>query len=300
MRLDRVAGAPISWGVAEVPGWGHILRPEVVLGEMQQLGLHATEFGTPGYLPVVPEQLRDTLDRYDLSLVGGFLATVLHDPAVATDSLRQVGDISHLISAAGGDVLVLAAASGLDGYNERPQLSDSAWRTLLDTLGRARDIAGTVGVSLALHPHVGTHVETAAEVDRFITDSDVSICLDTGHLLIGGTDPLAFARANGHRVTHVHLKDVDATTAARVTTGEITYDEGIGLGLYQPLGEGDVPVADVIAALEAAAYTGWWVLEQDIALPFPGPAGLDPEIAGIPTRNTAASLQHLANLVTAL
>lgn len=298
MRADRLAGAPISWGVAEVPGWGHILEPDVVLSQMHQLGLRATEFGTPGYLPVDPDLLRATLDRYELRLVGGFLAVVLHDADATGPTLAQVRQITQLIAAAGGDTLVVAAATGLDGYNERPQLTGTAWATLLDTLARARDIAGERGVALALHPHVGTHVETAAEVERLVTDSPVPICLDTGHLLIGGTDPVTFAHTYGERVAHVHLKDVDTATAARVTAGEISYDKGIAQGLYRPLGQGDVDVAAVVTALEAVGYDGWYVLEQDIALPFPGPDGLPPEVAALPVTNTAASLAHLADLLT--
>ena len=71
-------------------------------------------------------------------------------------------------------------------------------------------------VSAVLHPHVGTMVETRAEVDRVLTGSSIPLCLDTGHLLIGGTDPVELARAVPDRVAHVHLKDVDAGLAARV------------------------------------------------------------------------------------
>src|SRR3954464_9933085 len=77
----RLAGAPISWGVCEVPGWGRQLAPERVLAEMAELGLRATELGPTGYLPHDPGAVRDLLGRHDLTLVGGFVPLVLHEPS---------------------------------------------------------------------------------------------------------------------------------------------------------------------------------------------------------------------------
>src|SRR5690606_23710675 len=130
---------------------------------------------------------------------------------------------------------VLAAATGLDGYDGRPRLDDAQWATLVATAGAVRDVAARHGVRTVLHPHVGTHVEQREEVERFLADSDLDLCLDTGHLLIGGGDPLDVARRHTSRIAHVHLKDVDLRVAARVRSGEISYAEGVRQGLYVPL-----------------------------------------------------------------
>jgi inosose dehydratase len=269
---DRRAGAPISWGVCEVPGWGAVLPAAEVLADMRAAGLHATELGPPGYLPADPEQLRAILAANELRLVGGFVALILHDPDRLDDALAEAARMSALLAAGGAEVLVLAAASGLDGYDERPVLDDAGWRHLATAVDRITAIAADRGVRTALHPHVGTMVETAAEVDRLLRVSTVQLCLDTGHLLIGGVDPLALAREHADRIGHVHLKDVDAGIADRVRRGELTYTAGVHAGLYRPLGDGDVPVADIVSALESAGYMGWYVLEQDTALDTAGPA----------------------------
>ena len=112
--------------------------------------------------------------------------------------------------ACGADVLVLAAATGADGYDARPTLDDDQWATLLANLDRLADAAADRGVLAVLHPHVGTMVETRSEVDRVLDGSAIRLCLDTGHLLIGGTDPLQLAREVPDRIAHAHLKDVDA------------------------------------------------------------------------------------------
>ena len=106
----RLAGAPISWGVCEVPGWGYQLAPELVLAQMRDLGLTATEFGPPGFLPADPADRAAILNRHQLTAAGGFLAVVLHEQAA--DPAGQVERALAEFAAAGADVLVLAAATG--------------------------------------------------------------------------------------------------------------------------------------------------------------------------------------------
>jgi inosose dehydratase len=262
--LDRVAGAPISWGVCEVPGWGHQLPADTVLDGMRRLGLAATELGPEGFLPDDPRAKAAVLDRAGLRAVGGFVPVVLHD--ADRDPVEQVRDAVDGLVATGAPVEVLAAATGLDGYDSRPALDEAGWSTLLAGLDRLDRYAADRGLRATLHPHVGTMVEGPDEVDRVLDQSGIALCLDTGHLLIGGTDPVRLAREHGDRVTHVHLKDVDAAWARKVGAGEIDYADAVARGLYRPLGQGDVDIAQIVAALEQAGYRGWYVLEQDTVL----------------------------------
>ncbi len=260
----RIAAAPISWGVCEVPGWGRMLDPATVLGEMAELGVSATELGPPDYLPTDPDALRALLAEHELGLVGGFLAIPLHEPTSA--ALDAAGRTARLLARGGAEVLVLAAATGLDGYDERPVLTAAQWDALVETAGLVRDRAALAGLRTVLHPHVGTHVETTAEVERFLADSDLPLCVDTGHLLIGGTDPVELVRAHPHRIGHVHLKDVRADLADAVRDGRLGYTEAVAQGVYVPLGDGDVDLAELLKLLRDNEYAGWYVLEQDTAL----------------------------------
>jgi len=279
----KLAAAPITWGVCEVPGWGRVLPPTTVLGQMAELGLAATELGPPGYLPTEATELRELLANFDLRLVGGFHATALHETST-------VDSVVELLAEAGGEVLVLAAATGLDGYDERPALSDKEWATLVENAGRIADRAAAAGLRTVLHPHVGTHVETRAEVERFVHDSDLPLCVDTGHLLIGGTDPVDLVRRHPHRVGHVHLKDVRQDLAERVRQGGLTYTEAVAQGIYTPLGAGDVDLDTLLKLLRDNDYDGWYVLEQDTAL------GASPTENGKPREHTRQSLNHLDKL----
>lgn len=260
----RVAGAPISWGVCEVPGWGHQLPPERVFGEMHALGMTSAETGPEGFLPTDPVELRDALAAYGLGCVGSFVPVVLHD--AATDPLDSVAPALDRIVTSGGDVLVVAAATGVDGYDSRPELTDDQWNTLLHNLDRIDAMAAERGVVAALHPHVGTMVEKHDEVFRVIDGARIGLCLDTGHLLIGGTDPLEVARAVPERIRHAHLKDVRLDLAKQVQEGALTYTEAVAGGMYVPLGAGEAQIGQVVASLVDAGYTGWYVLEQDTIL----------------------------------
>jgi inosose dehydratase len=287
MIMDRVAGAPISWGVCEVPGWGHQLQPEQVLPEMREIGLVATEFGPEGFLPTDPEAKAATLRENGLSAVGGFVPVVLHDRD--SDPLPAVDRELDGFVASGAGTIVLAAATGLDGYDARPDLDESAWRTLFENLDRIAERARERGVSPALHPHVGTVVENRAEVERVLDGSTVPLCLDTGHLLIGGTDPVELANAVPARITHTHLKDVDIAMADKVRAGDLTYTEAVRTGIYRPLGQGDIDIVGIITVLESHGFRGWYTMEQDTIL-----TGV-PEGEG-PAADVRASVAYLRSL----
>jgi inosose dehydratase len=239
LHTRHLAGAPISWGVCEVPGWGHQLPPRRVLSEMESLGLHATELGPDGYLPLDAGALRDCLGKHHLRLVGGFVPLVLHEPDLSR-ARERAHRSAELLRAAGADVFVAAI------------LADDDW-------GAPFELSGW--------------------------------CLDTGHLLIGGTDPVDFVRHNGARIVHVHLKDVDAELAARLRAGELSLVEATQLGLFQPLGQGDARIEEVLRALDQAGYERWLVLEQDTAI-----TGQEPPVGDGPVLDVGRSIEYLTTL----
>ena len=107
-------------------------------------------------------------------------------------------------------------------------------------------------------------IENGDEVQRVLEGSSISLCLDTGHLLIGGTDPAELTRQVPHRIAHTHMKDVDLGLARQVQSGRRTYTEAVRDG--RTLGSGDVDVAAIVGHLRRQGYDGWYVLEQDTIL----------------------------------
>ena len=276
---SRIAGAPITWGVCEVPGWGLQLEPERVLAEMQQIGLQATELGPRGFLPDDPPSLHTALTEHRLRLVGGFLPLVLHDPARRRSALAKAEASIRQLAAAEAEVLVLGAGTGKVGYESPGALDSRGWRHLADTVAAIEDLAAPSGLVVTLHPHHGTMVQSPEQTEHLLGASSVALCLDTGHFLLGGGDPVALAKEAPRRISHVHLKDVDRDLVEQVRGGRLSYYDAVRAGMYRPLGEGEAEIATVVAALEAHEYQGWYVLEQDTVLDQYPPTGEGPMLA---------------------
>ncbi len=288
-REWKLAGAPISWGVCEVPGWGPMLPPDRVLGEMAGLGLTATELGPDGYLPADPAALRELLDRHGLSLVAGFVPAVLHedDRTAGLDDVRRQAEV---LAGLGAEQMLFAPVVDLE-WTLPSGLDQRGWDNLAAGLGEAGEIARAAGIGSCVHPHLGSLVETAGDIRELSALTEVEWCFDTAHLMIGGVDQVEFARENADRIRHVHLKDVDAAKAARMARRELTHLEAAAEEAFLPLGRGDAPVTEIIEALTAAGYDGWMVLEQDTSLDGPEL----PEGEG-PVNDVRASLEFIRAL----
>jgi inosose dehydratase len=164
----------------------------------------------------------------------------------------------------GAEVLMLAALTGREGYDDaRPVLTDQKWRTMYKNLDRITSYAAEHSVTAVMHLHVGTMAETKVDVEQVLARSTMPFCLDTGHMLIGGTDPISLSREHVLRIRHSHLKDVNLAVAQPVRVGEIACNQGVLQGPYTPLGHGGVGARAIIENMLSAGYAGWFDLEQD-------------------------------------
>ena len=288
--LTRLAGAPISWGVCEVPGWGIELQPRRVLGEMQQLGLTATELGSDGYLPTDPAELKDLCAEFGLEMIGGFVPLVLHDAAELDATIDAARRTAELMSAAGATVFVTSAVTDWE-WGPRTALTSDDWNFTAKTLSIVDDILGEFGMTQAIHPHLRTVVETRADIEALLDVSDVGWTFDMGHMQIGGMDPLEFIDIAFDRIRHVHLKDVVMDLAAPVFTGDQSIMDGVQAGMFCNLGRGDVPIGAIVTELEARGYDQWYVLEQDAAIT----AG-EPAVGAGPLLDVLASIEFLKGI----
>ena len=206
------------------------------------------------------------LEGYGLGLVGGFVPVVLHRREAREDALASVERQAEFFAAAGADVLILAAAAGEDGYEENVELNDAGWNELFEGLSLAEEIGERYGLTVAMHPHFGTVIERPHHVRRFLEGCETGLCLDTGHLLVGGDDPVKVVELAAGRARVVHLKDVDRLLADLVAAGKIGFEDAVRRGVFKALGDGDADIGRVIGLLEESGYGGWYVLEQDIML----------------------------------
>jgi inosose dehydratase len=175
------------------------------------------------------------------------------------------------------------------GWSPPVPLDADGWQRAGEHLRTLADIARAEGVELVIHPHVGTILETACDVEHALAHTDVLWCFDTGHLLIGGVDPVQFVADHGERIGHVHFKDVDARVAEWLNDHELSLMQAVQHGLFRPLGEGDARIEEVVRALAASGYERWLVLEQDLAI-----TGSEPPAGGGPVLDVRKSIEFLS------
>jgi inosose dehydratase len=267
-RSSKLASAPVTWGVWErTVGRDDLIPPDRLLETVRDLGYAGIELGPPGYLDAA------SIAAHGLELVGGFAP--LHfadDEAYRADLpvwLDPIVDILVETGARGPVVLADAetperlASAGRPDEQRRTALPRDAFARALERVNAAADRCRARGVDVVFHHHAATHVETPDEIAAFLDGTDVAVCFDTGHALVGGGDPLEVARLCGPRIAHLHLKDVDGPTLERVRAGELDLEQAWADGLFCPFGRGAVDFAAVLALPELAGFEGWIVLEQD-------------------------------------
>ena len=272
LARSPIGVVPILWNNVDVADLAPRLPAGVVLDEAARLGFQGVQDGV-GFPR--GSALRRELTRRGLRLAETYAAIPCGPDGPSPDAIRVGRARLDNLHRAGGEVLVVA----LDGTPERaarsgratadgtPTLSDAGWSGLarvLETLGReARDL----GHLLAFHGHTGTFVETPTELDRLAASTDpqlVRLCLDVGHCIVGGGDPVAALRRYGTRVDHVHLKDVAAEPLARLRDGAITgFIDALRARIFTELGSGVLDLAGVLDALAEQDYQGWLMVEQD-------------------------------------
>ena len=289
--LSRVQSAPISWGICEVPGWGAMLPTPRVLAEMSAMGMTATELGAPGFLPTDPDEVKAELAEYGMILMGGFTPVVLHDPSQRQATIDSATATAKLFQRAGATKFISAVVQDWDWAIPRPLTVDEQ-KHMVEMFGVIDEICAAHGLQQVLHSHVQTVVETKDDINRVLDTCDVNFCLDTGHMAIGGQDPVAFAKEAMERVGHVHLKDVRLDMVPPVLRREVTLMAATQAGLFTPLGQGDVDILGVVETLEATGYDGWYVIEQDTAITD----GLPAEGEG-PITQIRTSMQYLTDVV---
>jgi inosose dehydratase len=290
----RLASAPVTWGVWErTVERDDLAPPELLLERVRSLGYRAIELGPAGYFGADSPSVRELLDSFGLELVGAFVALRLTDAEGFESDLGELARVLAMLAPWRDAVALLAdagtperfAAAGQPAELKRTALGGTGFERAADRLARAAEMCAEAGVTAALHPEVGSYAEAPAEVESFLDHVDpelLGVCLDTGHTLIGGGDPVALTVAWLERLRHVHLKDVSGPLLARLRAGEVDVEKAWEEGLFCEFGEGEVDLDGLLASPLLASFKGWTVLEQDrIAVR----AADLPDVAAVEERN---------------
>ncbi len=294
----KVAAAPVSWGVFEkTEGDPLQLQPDQMLDQMAAAGYAGTELGPPGYFGPA-EVMKERLAARGLSLVGAFLPLRFSRAEHVAEDLDWMRGVLDLLAAGRPDAVmpkaVLADASlepermrwagQIDSHPEA-RLPEARFGVLIDNMQRAGEICRERGFDPVLHFHAGSYCETAAEIHRVFDalDTDlVGMCLDTGHALFGGADPLQLLADYGDCVRLVHIKDCDLAVLQEVCRSGGGLMEAWDRGVFCELGHGTAGLDAFLGSLKARGYAGWLTVEQDR---FLKPADTAEALLALHTRN---------------
>jgi inosose dehydratase len=282
----RLGNAPVSFGVFEVTAQGGFALPdpEAVLAAIAAAGYDGTELGPAGYLGDTAT-LRERLERHRLELIAGFVPIAFS--AASPDIEGQLSPVLDLFDAAGARAARPVLA---DATEDAPQaLDDAGFARLARAVTQAAEVSRARGYEPVFHHHHGSHVETPSEIEALLAATDLNLVLDTGHLLLGGGDPVRALADWGERIDHVHLKDVKLDVIRDAPSMLDCWRRGA----FCELGEGDVDLDAFLGALTGSGYDGWVVVEQDRILP---PGATIEDAAAAQERNRRWLARHLEPL----
>jgi inosose dehydratase len=258
----------------EVADWGEQIPYGKVLDEITAAGYAGTELGPYGYFPTEPHELMSELSTRGLRLVASFVPIPLAHPERHEAGYLGAMKVAQLLAQSGARTIVLAdemsearmAVSGrvnesLDG------MSEQQWAGAARILSRISEACRQLGLSAVFHHHAGTYVETPKEVQRLCESTEpglLGLCLDTGHYLFGGGDPVDAVRLYGERIRHLHLKDVQLPILEGARRDRVGFLEAVRRGVFCELGKGAVDLNTVIQEMIAGGYSEWAIVEQDV------------------------------------
>ncbi len=264
----RIGINPLTWTNDDMPELGGETPLETCLAEAREAGYEGIELGHK--FPRTAAELGPILDRHGLALVSGWYGANLMERTVE-EEIAAVGEHLALLAGMGCPVMVFAETGGsTHGDREapistRPMLTDDDWGPYGERLTRVGEHLAVRGVAMAYHHHMGTVIETEAEVDRLMacTGEAVGLLLDTGHMSFAGADPAAVAARHGPRINHVHCKDVRGPVLEKARGGDMSFLDAVLEGVFTVPGDGAVDFTKVLTALRPFAYSGWLVVEAE-------------------------------------
>jgi len=271
--------APIAWTNDDLPDLGGENTFEQCVSEMALAGFTGTEVGNK--YPKDPGVLSTFLEPRGLSIANAWFSSFLTTkPYEETE--REFIAHRDFLHAMGAKIIGLSEQGhSIQGqqstsiFDSKYTLNDEEWARLTQGLDKLGGLAREKDMHLTIHHHMGTVVQTAAETDRLLANTDpelVSLLYDTGHFAYCGEDPLAVLKRHIGRVKHVHLKDIRSEVVKRVKDEKLSFLQGVRLGTFTVPGDGDIDFAPIFAALAEHGYAGWLLVEAEqdpaVANPF--------------------------------
>lgn len=266
----KIGIAPIAWTNDDLPDLGKENTFEQCISEMALAGFTGTEVGNK--YPKDPA----VLSKY-LSLRGLSVASAWFSAFLTTRPYEEAAKafIAHrdFLNAMGAKVIVVSEQGhSVQGKLDTPIfghkyiMNDEEWKLLCDGLNKLGALAAEKEMKVVYHHHMGTVVQTTAEIDRLMANTDPSLVyllFDSGHLVFSGEDMLAVLKKHVKRVKHVHLKDIRPDVLKDVHEKNMSFLQAVRAGAFTVPGDGCIDFASVFDVLETNGYEGWLLVEAE-------------------------------------
>lgn len=265
----RLGVSPLSWVNEVIQEFGDGTSADRILSEAKAAGFEGVE--TSRAFPNTAPELKAKLDDHGLSLVSGWHSGFLTERGVEAE-MAEVRAHAELLAACGSEVMVYGpvghmVGDALDvGLSKRLKLGTDAWKTYGERLTTfAEKLKAAYGLQLSYHHHLMMVAERFEEIDALMkaTGPAVGLLLDTGHAVAGGFDYVRLIEAHGDRITHIHLKDVRADILADVRARDLSFNEGVRMGMFTIPGDGSIDFAPLGRFLARGSYSGWLLVEAE-------------------------------------
>lgn len=270
--------APIGWTNDDMPSLGGETTYQQILSEVALAGFQGTEIGNK--YPKDPAVLKPQLE-----IRGIRIAAAWHGLHLTTEPYEKVEAefiaFRDYMAALGADCINVAEQGhtvqgrrDVPIFDGKPTYTDDEWDHLTTGLDRLGERAAEKGLIIAYHHHMGTGVQTTAEIDRLMAATDpakVKLLLDVGHLLFSGEDPAVIVANYADRIGHVHLKDVRPAIVEKAKQEKLSFLDSILAGVFTIPGDGETDYGALLKPVLDAGYHGWFMIEaeQDPAIADP-------------------------------
>ncbi|GKU83595.1 sugar phosphate isomerase/epimerase [Niallia sp. NCCP-28] len=269
----KIGTAPDSWGVwfpqneKQIP-W------ERCMNEMAESGYEGIELGPWGYLPNEYNQLKEELDKRNLQLTATTLVGDLTSASKTREMIALLDEMANLqlkFPTAKYVVLIDDCYTDLfTGELIRPQvLNDTEWDNFISNINQIKNHAKSkYGLQVVFHPHAQSHIETEEQIERLLNDTDIDLCLDTGHHAYADGDPVAFMRKHHTRIPYLHIKSCDLKVREKMQQEGWSFAKAVSEDIMCEPELGVVDMEAFFEVLQAINFNGWAVVEQDM---YPAP-----------------------------
>jgi len=266
----KLAIAPIAWTNDDMPELGGENTFEQCVSEMALAGFVGSEVGNK--YPKDPAVLNKHLQLRGLTICNAWFSSFLTTRPLQenVEAFVKHRDFLHAVGAR----VIGAAEQGhsIQGqadtpvFAKKPHFTDEEWKRLADGLNHLGKLAAEKGMSLTYHHHMGTGVQTTAEIDKLLAMTDpalLGLLFDSGHLTFSGEDAEAILRKHVKRIRHVHLKDVRPDVLKRVKAEGWSFLRAVREGAFTVPGDGCIDFKPLFKMLEESGYAGWMVVEAE-------------------------------------